>query len=601
MERWFALRQRRAGRLALTIGLGALLASSSMGWAVRPPAAEAFGIQGPEGPRMLKPVRPTPSEAAGIALGTLPEVRLEAVDRNALLREDAIGQRTGRVKALRYGVGRDVQVAVRDGNWYDLAGGARLWAGEIVSTDALGLRLHLKSAGLPAGAVLAIYSPTSGSPTSGAAGVARNGYARFDPERHVEFYESSETLDDLWTGSFAGDRVRVEYLAPAGAAAAALPFAVDRLQHLYLDPVAQLAKSLVVGEKDAAGSCENDVTCYPEWANVARAVSGVGIVGQDALFCTGQLLATQAQDLTPYWLTANHCISRPREAKSSEFFWLYQTATCNGNPPSLASVPRSRGAALVSTSPVSDYTLLLITGALPDGLYWAGWTGIKVPDGTDAVGIHHPNGDYKRISFGTKADKSACYDFQGTAGLSVLRITWNDGVTEPGSSGSGIFRADTQQLFGQLFYGPSSCDAIPSDRFDCYGAFFTTYPRIKNFLKAGPDDSAKRNDTCRQASAAGVGTAHHRVVKVNAPDWYKISVPPGQTATVQVNFINADGDIDLAGYTGCGGDAAVTSTGENDSETISLSNRGSQPAFVYWKVYLNSSTRNDYAMTVSLR
>ncbi|HEY4564188.1 MAG TPA: hypothetical protein VIJ36_14485, partial [Thermoanaerobaculia bacterium] len=109
MERFFAPR-RQAGRLALAIGLGALLTSGATGWAAAPPAAdETFGIQAPQSiPKAVKAVRPTPSEKAGVALGTLREVRLGALDKSALLKEDAVNQRL-RVKVLRYSVGRNVR------------------------------------------------------------------------------------------------------------------------------------------------------------------------------------------------------------------------------------------------------------------------------------------------------------------------------------------------------------------------------------------------------------------------------------------------------------------------------------------------------------
>ncbi len=605
MSRFFDRAQRPA--FALAIGLSSLLAASGASWAASPgapagalsgaKAAETFGLQGPAAAKSAKPVRLTPSEKLGVTLGTPPEVRLPGIDRDALLREDAMAKKLGgmNVKGLRYGVGRDLKVSAADGHWYDVAGGARLWVGEVVSTDALGLRLHFKGAHLPEGAELAVYSP-------GAAGVARSGSALMDPERNVEFHQGSAAQRaDFWTGSFFGDRTRIEYLAPAAAASAAgaedLPFTVDRLQHLYLDPVQQIARSLV---KDAAGSCENDVTCHPEWADVARAVSGIGVAGQDSLFCSGQLLNTQAQDFTPYWLTANHCLSSQGEAASGEFYWFYQTAQCNGTPPSLSSVPHSLGATLVSTNPTSDYTLLLINGALPDNLFWAGWTSAVLPNNLDAVAVHHPNGDFKRISFGTKVDNSACFDFQGTDGLQLVRVAWNDGVTEPGSSGSGIYKADTQQLFGQLFFGPSSCDAAPADRFDCYGAFSTTYTRIKTFLKAGSDDNSEPNDSCARARNVGKGTLKSRIVKVNDPDWFRISVPPHKTVTVTLAFSNGDGDIDLAAYAKCGTPPVATSTGSGDSETISLTNTSSKASFLTWEVYLNSSTRNVYNQTVSI-
>ena len=63
MQGFFAPR-RQAGRLALAIGFGALLASSTTGWAAKPPVSgdptETFGVQGPTLHKAQKAVRPTP-------------------------------------------------------------------------------------------------------------------------------------------------------------------------------------------------------------------------------------------------------------------------------------------------------------------------------------------------------------------------------------------------------------------------------------------------------------------------------------------------------------------------------------------------------------
>ena len=603
MDRFCIPRQPSTVRLLLAIGLGAFLGLGAAGWAT-PPAddnggAEAFGVRGPALQKSLKPVRPTPSEELGIDLTAVPEVRLKAVDTDALLREDAEKERGARVKAaLRFGVGRDVAVAARDGNWYDLPGGKRLWVAEIVSTDAIGLRLHFKNVELPAGAELAVYAPGGSDP---ARGILKSGSSRFDPDRYVEFYEAASPIAKrgaFWTGTLFGDRARIEYLAPAGASTDELPFTVERLQHIYLDPVAKLAKSFA---KAPAESCENDVTCFPDFADVSRAVSGIGFIGSDSLFCTGQLLTTAgAPDFTPYWLTAHHCLSDPFEAESAEFFWLYQTSTCNGTPPALTSVPRSQGATLLSTNHSSDYTLLLINGTIPAGdLFWAGWTSKEPPNGTDAVGIHHPNGDFKRISFGFKDAPAVCNAVDEFRGAKTVRITWTNAVTEHGSSGSGIFRADTQQLFGQLFGGLSDCSVGPEDRWDCYGLFAATYTKIRNFLKTGPDDKSEPNDSCGKARTVKTGTLSNRIVKITDEDWYKISVKPGQTVDINLSFANANGDIDLELFGSCGGEALASSTGTNDSESVSATNVGNKPAFVYWRVFLADDTRNNYDMSVS--
>jgi hypothetical protein len=604
MARFCLPRQRHTVRLLLAVGLGAFLGLGAAGWA-QPPAeddgGEAFGARGPNLAKSLKPVRPTPSEELGIDLGLVPEVRLKAVDTVALLREDAEKERGSREKApLRYGIGRNLEVAAPDGDWYDLPDGRRLWVAEIVSTDAIGLRLHFQDVRLPAGAELAVYAPSASDP---AHGVLKSGSPRFDPDRYVEFYEAASPIAKrgaFWTGTLFGDRARIEYLAPAGAVTDALPFTVERLQHLYLDPVAQLAKRWVPPK--AAGSCENDVTCFPDFADLSRAVSGIGFIGADSLFCTGQLLNISGKkpDFTPYWLTAHHCLSDAGDAGSSEFFWLYQTSTCGGAPPSLSSVPRSRGATLLSTSTISDYTLLMVEGAIPAGdLYWAGWTSKEPRNGADAVAIHHPAGDFKRISFGVKENANACNSFSEFHGTKMVQTAWTNGVTERGSSGSGVFRADTQQLYGQLFGGPSFCGVDPEGLFDCYGSFATTYTKIRKLLKGGPDDKSEQNDSCGKARTVRAGTLGNRIVKIFDEDWYKILVKPGKTVNIELNFADANGDIDLQAFGACNGDVLAASEGTSDSEAVSLTNVGKKPALVRWRVFLADDTRNSYDMTVS--
>lgn len=587
-------RQRFLGRLVLPLCL--VTALSGM-----PARAQQPGIDGPaeaEGAaapvrafKTVKPVRPTPSEQAGIDLDRVPQLRLDALDVDRLLQQDEIDRRQGRTKVLHYGIGRDLRLTAGDGHWYDLAGGARLWVAEVAATDALGLRLHLSGVRLPEGAELAVYAPAESDPDRG---VVRSGSSRFDPERKVQFYTAG-TAPELWTASVAGDRARIEYFVPAGLAAPEeLPFTVDNLQHLYLDPVAQLAKSLVSAK--VAGPCHNDVTCHPEWADVAKAVSGIGFVsGGRSGFCTGQLLNINAKkpDFTPYWLTANHCLDDQPTASTAELYWFYQTATCGGTPPSLNSVPQSEGATLLSTSPASDFTLLMVEGALPDGLFWSGWTSGQVANGTPATAIHHPSADFKRISFGEKAEGSIC-------GVnSLLRINWNDAPTEPGSSGSGIFRDSDKKLFGQLFFGESRCGL---ETWDCYGAFASTYPRIKNLLKGGPDDNSEQNDTCARAKLVKQGTLNNRVVKVTDSDWYKISVPAGKTVSVTLDFDHSRGDIDVSLKSSCKArNIAVVADSATDGEVLTFKNQGRKAATVFWQVFLAGDTRNSYNMTVTFQ
>ena len=78
MNRFFDHPRRQAGRLALAIGLGALLAATRD--RLRRQACRRGGRDvrrpGAREPKAQKPVRLTPSEKLGVTLGTVPEVRL---------------------------------------------------------------------------------------------------------------------------------------------------------------------------------------------------------------------------------------------------------------------------------------------------------------------------------------------------------------------------------------------------------------------------------------------------------------------------------------------------------------------------------------------
>jgi len=555
--------------------------TSTSGW------PETFGLAdkrpAPSLEDLAAPLRSAPSARFAVDLRTVPQVALPGLDVEALRREDAAHERQSLNKVLRYGVGRAVQAGPADGDWYRLANGGRLWVLEIVAPGALGVRLHLANLHLPQTAEVAVYAPG-------------------DPSRAI-FYDGEEPFlaslqnHELWTPTVFGERARIEVHLPAGSGLAAgrLPFTLDRLQHIYRDPVAEMAAGV-----KAAGACNNDVTCYPEWADLAKAVAGLGTVfDNNSLYCTGELLNSQKADQTPYFLTAHHCLNTQTDANNAEFFWLYQTAACGGTPPSLSSVPRTARATLLATGPetASDYTLLMILGALPRNLFWAGWTAAPVADGTASADIHHPGGDFKRISFGNRAHSPVC----GGTDDNHVRVNWTNGVTEPGSSGSGLYRADTQQLYGQLHCGPSECGADPSNLNDAFGAFSATYPHLATFLAGGTDDTFEDNETCEVAHRAAPGTYKNLIVKSVDPDWYRLNVPAGKTLTVTVTYTRDWGNIGLRLYGDCASAPLTVANGPGSTQTITLTNSGSGAAFYRWQAFLRTGVRNTYTMTVAVR
>lgn len=542
-------------------------------------AQEVTGLDGPKGSEPQKAAtRPLSVALASALAQNVPLRELGAVDEIALREEDQAQAASGS-KLHRRGIGRELTVRLADGRWDEVDGRGWLWRADVMSKGAKAVRLHFDAAVMPEGASLLVYSIET-------------------PEHVSGPYEGRGPLGDgqFWTMALQGERVRVEYLVPGDAKHPPTEpaFLVDRLAHVYRHPFER------DGVEPQEGSCHNDVTCFPAWVNVARATAALEYIAGNGVFdCTGELLNNFAADLTPYLLTANHCISDFQTAQSTVVYWRWQTSTCNGPLPPISSLPTSAVCLLLAHGTSSDYSLLMVEGAIPATLVsWVGWTATVAGDGTAVSAVHHPGGAFKRISFGTKASSpGTCTDGGGPSGH--LRANWSSGVTEPGSSGSGLYRNDTQQLIGQLHCGPSSCTAVPADKWDSYGAFASTYPSISSFLAGGTDDNSEPNNTCATARLMTTALYSGLIVKSVNDDWYEISVPANRRLTVTLNFTNPFGDIDCELYGACGGSPLATSTGITGTEKLDYFNTGPAQSFRV-RVYLFSDTRNTYSMGITV-
>lgn len=582
----------RSPCIALTLGFvaGGTLAVPAAGQAARAGAdpqaaaaapAEMYGFADPLPENPPKPAPELPSRQFGLRGAAAPSFVLDPLsdDYWAMIEaEDA--EREQIDKVLRYGVRREVGLDVTTGGeWIEVVDVGLIWTADLVVPGAMGIRVQFTDFDLAPGAQVWVYAT--------------------DESRILGPYEGRGLVGsgEFWTPTIYSDTVRIEYFVPFDSAGGlldgpgygeALPeelfapaFDIPACQHVYRDPVATDLR---------VGSCHNDVSCYSAWANTAKASAGIGTVNSNALYCSGTMIATTNADQTPYWLTANHCISSASQAQSAEIYWRYQTPSCGGTPPSLASVPQSAPCTRLSYSSTSDYSLLMVEGTIPSGLYWSGWSSATVANGTNVTCIHHPDGSWKRISFATKTSGAAA---------NFIRADWYDAPTEPGSSGSGLFRDDTKQLVGQLYGGPSSCS---SESYDDYGAFATTYNSISSYLSAGSDDAYENNDTCATARSMTAGTYSNLVVKRYSggdEDWFSVSVGAGQTLTVSLSFTHASGDVELELYSACGGSLLASSTGNTNSESVSWTNSGGSAVTRYVRVYLYDDTRATYSMTIS--
>ena len=240
-------------------------------------------------------------------------------------------------------------------------------------------------------------------------------------------------------------------------------------------------------ETDAADP-HLDVTCYPEWSSSATGAAQILIeTSESSSICSGTLLNNRQQDLTPYFLTAAHCVDTEEEARSVIALWHYQTQTCDGDLPDFQSVPRTEGARLLSTlgdgpiegreHPDGDMTLLRLEGDLPDGVMFQGWDADSQPSGTQVTGIHHPGsdwGEFKRISFGQIIpNPDDVYAI----------VSWHpgQGYTEPGSSGSALF-SSPGTVVGALSFGIRAEEIADGPVPAGYTHFSVFYPHIRQFI-----------------------------------------------------------------------------------------------------------------------
>lgn len=315
----------------------------------------------------------------------------------------------------------------------------------IVSEGARKLRVQFNDFSLPSGARVFVYSGS-------------------DPNVYFGPYEGRGPWNDgtFWTPSMPGDQVVIEYTAPAGTTAIA-PFKVSKIAHVYKD---------ANDPNSPAASCNLEVTA--PWANVAKSVAMLEfITGPFVADCTGTILNDSNPSLDFYVLTAHHCISTQAEAQSTFAYWNYDSGE---TPPSGTA---SIGFDVAVTGSESDFTLLYRSGVIP-GLFYSGWDANPVSTATSITGIHHPNGSHKRISFG--ATNANCSPLLPGPCLNFTGVTWSEGITEPGSSGSGLWigTGDTAKLVGSLTGGDASC-ATPTAS-DFYSRFSVTYPNVSGFL-----------------------------------------------------------------------------------------------------------------------
>ncbi|MDA1008771.1 MAG: dockerin type I domain-containing protein [Planctomycetota bacterium] len=550
--------------------LSATLILSTLSVAAPFPAEEvgADGHGWATPPNASKPIEPSLSELYGVKFIPVPSITLGAIDVDAALIEDEM---TPQPAPLRFAIPRPVNVSVADGQWIDVPGG-RLWRLAVTATDSTCNRLHLS--GLSLGDGESLFLVNTG-----------------DIEQFVGPLTSTGSFEtgEAW-GLFAqGQSSRIEWFVPDFKDRAELPFTSVEISHGYRDV---FSAAIGADEGGVAGNCHNAPLCFPTWANQSAATVRLAFGG--GYLCSGQVMATTAADATPYCSTANHCISTQADANSCQYLFNFRNSSCGGG---ISAGTTVTGGNLTDTWSTSDCTLMMIRAEIPATTYFVGWLTTTAANAAASTCLHHPGGAAQAISFGTKISNPICGSTSYWTGMS-----WTNGITEPGSSGSGIYRNSDQKLYGVLTCGSSSCQNPGGD--DGYGrwdaAVSATGGNFAAFLAAGSDDAQEPNDTCTAPRAIVPGTPLTGLVcKSTDPDFYSFTVPSGSTATMSLTFIDANGDIDAELFTTCGATAVASALGNANNENFTWTNTGAATTAVL-RVFLFTDTRNEYSMTVSV-
>ena len=278
----------------------------------------------------------------------------------------------------------------------------------------------------------------------------------------------------FFTQSIPGDAVIIEYNVPQNQEPGEL--VINEVCHGYKELFSTVEGKGPHGS--AEGSCHINVAC-PEgddWRDQIRSVVALEIMDQSyAYMCSGALVNNTNLDRTPYVLSAFHCqeLDFPPVSQIITYF-LYETSSCTSTSGfSNKSVTGATILAKNSYNGGSDFMLLRLNSNIPNNYrpYYAGWD--RSASGSNTVGccVHHPGGDYKKISIPSAVNRiSGQYS-------KFFNVYWftganNKGVTEEGSSGSPLFNAD-RRIIGQLFAGGSSCADMASS--DLYGRFYYSW------------------------------------------------------------------------------------------------------------------------------
>lgn len=425
-----------------------------------------------------------------LAKTTIPTEEMPGFDLAAIQAQDEINDKT-KAAPWRFGYKYNTDITLENnGTWTSLPGGNRVWRVGIIAEGAMSVNLLFENLHLPEGAHLYLYDA--------------------DETNRVGAYTSQNNRADgeLGTELVHGDHIIVEYFEPAKVAGQG-HFTIANVIHGYrsLNIVQRNLLNQLKGVNDS-GNCNIDARCPlgNNWDDQIRSAAMI-VVGGNGI-CSGALINNTCDNGIAYFLTANHCLGGSTGNWAFRFNWevpsndpsLSCASTTQTNAGSLTFDQTANGATVLVSGTQADHALLQIDNmtvqnAMDWGVFYAGWNNDDTQNAiTEVIGVHHPSGDVKKIC---RADDSGNGIFHANnAGAATWEIdSWEEGVTEPGSSGSPLFDQNGR-IIGQLYGGAAACSGTQNNgQLDYYGRLGVSWGLgIGNYLAPNGCGTSTTND-----------------------------------------------------------------------------------------------------------
>ncbi|MGH8802482.1 MAG: trypsin-like serine peptidase, partial [Casimicrobiaceae bacterium] len=367
------------------------------------------------------------------------------------------------------------RIALDTLTWTTLADGIRAAQVVITSPGALAMRVALGVDATDPGVSLRF------------AGVG-DPRAIFGPIPASSVAAATTRFGRYWTPVLTGSRATIEIAVEPGASIAGIALRISGVSHQVVAPshLGKLsAKDLL--QIGAADGCEIDLACVtpPSQAlnEAAAAVAELDVTQDDgySYLCTGQFLNDSISSGTPYFFTANHCIDSAYAAQTLNTYWFFQAASC-GSASTPAYVQLAAGAMLLGRSEDFDWALVRLNEDPPQGARFAAWRAEPIPALTPISVLHHPEGDLLKWSEGATQGYNQYSD-----GSSFAVAGYDQGTTEPGSSGAGLLTwfpsGGYYEVRGGLFQGDASCRNPQGT--DDYSRLDDMLPLMRQYLTPG--------------------------------------------------------------------------------------------------------------------